>query len=125
MFLFLGRAGRSSALKGSAYGRLLDSCERGRTPQTYPGSPLIAMELLGDAGGRFVFCDLDGASLANIAEDARALGVPSDRVRLVQGDGVSTLDGELAGVEDLPEEDAAGAYLGLGSTHRALPRLRT
>ena len=26
----------------------------------------------------------------------------------------------LAGGEDLPEEDAAGAYLGLGSTHRAL-----
>jgi tetratricopeptide (TPR) repeat protein len=26
----------------------------------------------------------------------------------------------LAGVEDLPEEDAAGAYVGLGSTQRAL-----
>src|SRR5829696_6141103 len=26
----------------------------------------------------------------------------------------------IVGAEDLPEEDAAGAYLGLGSTHRAL-----
>jgi 23S rRNA (adenine2030-N6)-methyltransferase len=112
VFYFLERAaGCSSALKGSAYRRLLDPrerSERGRTPQTYPGSPRIAMELLGSAGGRFVFCDLDGASLANIAEDARALGVPARRVRLVQGDGVSTLDGEFA---SLTEDEAAGTFL--------------
>ncbi len=102
---FLERAGRSSALKRSAYHRLLDPHERGRTPPTYPGSPRIAMELLGSSGGRFVFCDLDGASLANIAEDARALGVPSSHVRLVKGDGVSTLDGELT------EDEAAGTFL--------------
>jgi hypothetical protein len=87
VFLFLERAVRSSVLEGSAYRRLLHPLERGRTPPTYPGSPLIAMELLGAAGGRFVFCNLDGASLANIAEDARALGVPSGRERLVQGTG--------------------------------------
>src|SRR5918995_621415 len=108
VFLFLERAGRSSALKGSAYRRLLDPRERGRTPPTYPGSPLIAMELLGGAGGRFVFCDLDDASLSNIAEDARALGLPAGRVRLVQGDGVSILDGELA---RLTEDDVAGTFL--------------
>jgi 23S rRNA A2030 N6-methylase RlmJ len=66
---------------------------------TYPGSPLIAMELLGDAA-EFVFCDLDGASLATIAQDVRALGVAVGRVRLVQGDGVSTLE----------EEEASGTY---------------
>lgn len=108
VFLFLERAGRSSALKGSAYRRLLDPHERGRTPQTYPGSPRIAMELLGSAGGRFVFCDLDGASLTNIAEDARALGVPADRVQLVEGDGVSTLNGEFAA---LTKDEVAGTFL--------------
>jgi 23S rRNA (adenine2030-N6)-methyltransferase len=108
VFLFLERAGRSSALKGSTYLRLLDLCERGRTPQTYPGSPLIAMQLLGDAGGRFVFCDLDGASLATIAEDTRALGIPSRHVRLVPGDGVSTLEEELAA---LTEKEASGTFL--------------
>jgi 23S rRNA A2030 N6-methylase RlmJ len=74
VFLFLERAVRSSVLEGSAYRRLLCLRERGKTPPTYPGSPMIAMELLGGAGGRFVFCDLDGASLAKVAEDARALG---------------------------------------------------
>ncbi len=108
VFYFLERAGRSSALKGSAYRRLLDPQERGMTPQTYPGSPRIAMELLGSAGGRFVFCDLDGASLANIAQDARALGVPAGRMRLVQGDGLSTLEDELAA---LTEEEAAGTFV--------------
>jgi hypothetical protein len=67
------------------------------------------MELLGSGGGSFVFCDLDGASLANIAEDARALRVPSGRVRLVQGEGVSTLDGELAALTE--EKEAAGTFL--------------
>jgi hypothetical protein len=46
--------------------------------------------------------------LANIAQDAQALGVSADLVRLVHGDGVSTLDGELAG---LTEEEAAGTFL--------------
>jgi 23S rRNA (adenine2030-N6)-methyltransferase len=108
VFLFLERASRSSVLKASAYRRLLDPRERGVPPQTYPGSPLIAMELLGAAGGRFVFCDLDGASLANIAQDARTLGVSEDLVQLVQRDGVSTLDGELAG---LSKDEAAERFL--------------
>jgi 23S rRNA A2030 N6-methylase RlmJ len=118
VFLFLERAVRSSALKGSAYRRLLDPRERSRTPSTYPGSPLIAMELLGGAGGCFVFCDLDGASLANIAEDARALGVPSGRVRLVQGDGVSTLEEELAA---LSEEEISGTFLHVDPYHPSEP----
>src|SRR5829696_1955377 len=84
VFLFLERAVRSSVLEGSAYRRLLFLRDRGETPPTYPGSPLIAMGLLGGAGARFLFCDLDGASLANIAEDARALGGRSGCVRLVQ-----------------------------------------
>jgi 23S rRNA (adenine2030-N6)-methyltransferase len=108
VFLFLERAGRSPALEGSAYRRLLYLRKRGRIPLTYPGSPRIAMDLLGSAGGRFVFCDLDGASLGNIAEDARALEIPSGRVRLVQGDGVSTLEEELAG---LTEEEASATFL--------------
>jgi 23S rRNA A2030 N6-methylase RlmJ len=108
VFLFMERAVRSSVLERSAYRRLLYLRERGETPPTYPGSPLIAMELLGGPGGRFLFCDLDGASLATIAEEARALGIPSDRARLVQGDGVSTLVEELA---RLSEEEASGTLL--------------
>jgi 23S rRNA A2030 N6-methylase RlmJ len=108
VFYFLEHANLSSALKSSAYRRLFDPRERGRTPPTYPGSPLIAMELLGGAGGRFVFCDIDGASLANITEDARALGIPSGRVRLVHGDGIPALKEELAG---LAEEGASGTFL--------------
>src|SRR5215217_5824416 len=73
VFLFLERGGSSAALEGSAYRRLLYLCRRGRTPQSYPGSPRIAMELLGRAA-EFVFCDLDGQSLATIAQDARLGG---------------------------------------------------
>jgi 23S rRNA (adenine2030-N6)-methyltransferase len=108
VLLFLERAVRSSVLEGSAYRRLLYLRDRGETPPTYPGSPLIAMELLGDTGGRFMFCDLDEASLANIAEDTRALGIPRARVRLVQGDGVSTLEEELARISD---EEASETFL--------------
>jgi 23S rRNA (adenine2030-N6)-methyltransferase len=106
-FAFLERAGRSPGLEGSAYSRLLARHGSGRAP-TYPGSPLIAMELLGDFGGHFLFCDLDGESLSNIAEDSRDLGVPLGRVRLVEGDGVSNLADELSG---LAEDKAAGTFL--------------
>ena len=107
VFLFLERAGSSAALEDSAYRQLLYLCGSGRTLQTYPGSPRIAMELLGNAA-EFVFCDLDGQSLATIAQDARALGVPSGRVRLLHGDGVSALEEELAA---LAEEEASTTFL--------------
>ncbi|HSK98887.1 MAG TPA: hypothetical protein VK869_00990 [Rubrobacteraceae bacterium] len=55
-----------------------------------------------------MFCDIDGASLANIAEDARALGVSAGRVRLVHGDGIPALEEELAG---LAEGEASGTFL--------------
>ncbi len=105
-FAFLERAGRSPGLQGSAYWRLLARHGSGKAP-TYPGSPLIAMELLGDVGGHFLFCDLDG-ELSNIADDSRALGVPLGCVRLVEGDGVSNLADELSG---LTEDEAAGTFL--------------
>jgi 23S rRNA (adenine2030-N6)-methyltransferase len=106
-FAFLEQAGRSPGLEGSAYWRLLARHRGGRAP-TYPGSPLIAMELLGDIGGHFLFCDLDGESLSNIADDSRVLGVPLGCVRLVEGDGVSNLADELSG---LTEDKAAGTFL--------------
>ncbi len=51
VFLFLERAVRSSVLEGSAYRRLLSLRDRGETPTTYPGSPLIAMGCSGAPGG--------------------------------------------------------------------------
>ncbi len=66
------------------------------------------MELLGNSAAHFVFCDLDSGSLSNIAEDARALGVPQSRVRLMEGDGVATLGHELS---ELTEEEVAGTFL--------------
>jgi 23S rRNA A2030 N6-methylase RlmJ len=120
VFYFLEHANLSSALKSSAYRRLLEPCERGSTPPTYPGSPLIALKLLKGAGEHFVFCDVDGASLANIAEDARALRVSAGRVRLVHGDGIPALEEELAG---LAEGEASGTFLHV-DPYRPLERER-
>jgi 23S rRNA A2030 N6-methylase RlmJ len=106
-FAFLAQAARSPGLEGSAYWRLLSRHVGGEAP-TYPGSPLIAMEVLSGARGHFVFCDLDAASLANIAEDARALEMPPGRVRLAEGDGVPTLGAEL---DELADDEAAGTFL--------------
>jgi 23S rRNA A2030 N6-methylase RlmJ len=105
-FAFLERAGRSSKLEGSSYGRLLARHAGGEVP-TYTGSPRIAMELLGNSAEHFVFCDLDGTSLTNIGEDARDLGVPVGRARLMHEDGVPALSGELSG---LSEEEAPGTF---------------
>ena len=105
-FAFMERSVRSPGLEGSAYARLLARHGGGEVPM-YPGSPSIAMELLGNAA-EFLFCDLDTESLRTIADDARALGISSGRMRLVEGDGVSTLGRELIG---LTEAEAAGTFL--------------
>lgn len=111
---FASRAARSPALGASAYRRLLaEHGGDGGAPTTYPGSPLIAMSLLGRedgraGGARFVFCDVDGGSLSTISEDARKLGLPGGRLRLVEGDGISEVARQLVG---LPEEEAAATFL--------------
>jgi 23S rRNA (adenine2030-N6)-methyltransferase len=103
-FAFMERSAHSPRLEGSAYARLLAHYGGGEEP-TYPGSPLIAMALLGEAA-EFLFCDLDTESLTTITDDARALGISSGRLRLVEGDGVSTLGRELLGLTE-----AAGTFL--------------
>jgi 23S rRNA A2030 N6-methylase RlmJ len=113
-FAFMERTDRSPGLEGSAYARLLARHCGGDAP-TYPESPLIAMELLGDAA-EFLFCDLDTESLRTIADDARVLGLASGRVRLVAGDGVSTLGRELAGLTE-----AAGTFLQVDPYHPLKP----
>ncbi|MDQ3637422.1 MAG: hypothetical protein M3426_05440 [Actinomycetota bacterium] len=111
---FASRAARSPALESSAYRRLLaEYGGDGETPTTYPGSPLIAMRLLGRregraGGARFVFCDFDGNSLSTISADARRLGLPEDRLRLVKGDGISEINRQLA---SLSEEEVDATFL--------------
>jgi len=112
---FAKEATRSPVLDGSAYRGLLKRYGRDGVPTTYPGSPLIAMTLLGSQGGyarvkEFVFCDLNRESLSTISESARELGLPEDHLRLVEGDGIAALGRELA---DLSREEAAATFLHL------------
>ncbi len=65
-FTFLKRAGHSPGLERSSYGRLLARHVGGEAP-TYLGSPRITMEMLRNTATHFVFCDLGGGSLSNIA----------------------------------------------------------
>lgn len=110
---FVKEAARSAILDASAYRRLLLRYGEGGVPKTYLGSPLIAMLLLGSdeeyaRGEEFVFCDLDGASLSTISQDARKLGLPEDRLQLVEGDGIAAIGRELA---NLSREEAAATFL--------------
>ncbi len=110
---FAAQTARSPTLEGSVYRRLLAKYGGDGVPTKYPGSPLIAMSLLGsdaerEEGTRFVFCDLDGNSLSTISEDARKLGLPEDRLRLVKGDGISEVNRQLAG---LSKEEAVATFL--------------
>ncbi|MGD9140385.1 MAG: 23S rRNA (adenine(2030)-N(6))-methyltransferase RlmJ [bacterium] len=96
IFHFLKNVNRSQALRTSAYNRTLEELEgmNGRVP-TYPGSPLIAMMLLRNSARSFIFCDIDAASLASIAQCAAWVGVDEDSVRCIKGDGVEALQEEL------------------------------
>jgi 23S rRNA (adenine2030-N6)-methyltransferase len=110
---FASEAKRSPVLDRSAYRWLLARYADDGVPKTYPGSPLIAMTLLGSYDGyargqEFVFCDFDGESLSTISEDARELGLPEDHLRLVEGDGIAAIGRELG---DLSREEAAATFV--------------
>ena len=99
-FHFLANAAREPVLAESAYYRVL----REFAPEVYPGSPQIAMRVLG-AETTFLFCDLDVDSLRNIESAAAELGLRPERVHTVARDGIAALDDALAGTAD-----AAGVF---------------
>ena len=84
--LFLSASAEIEPLRSSPYRRRILDFARGAEP-SYPGPPLLAMTLLGSAC-RYVFCDTDPASVADLRDARDRLGL-RDEVRVVQGDGLA------------------------------------
>ena len=83
---FLAASGENDLLQSSHYQRQLAGFVAGGEP-SYPGSPMLAMMLLGRAC-RYVFCDTDRASVDDLLAARDRLGL-QDRVRVVDGDGLA------------------------------------
>lgn len=84
--MFLGASSDIEPLRSSAYRRHIREFARGAEP-SYLGSPLLAMMLLGRAC-RYVFCDTDPASVADLRAARERFGL-RDKVRVVHGDGLA------------------------------------
>jgi 23S rRNA (adenine2030-N6)-methyltransferase len=108
VFFFADHASQMPALADSRYREILGHCEQDTHLIVYPGSPLIAMMLLGGSGSSFLFCDIDGESLSTIRESADERGLAENAVRVVERDGVATLLESLAAV---PAAEASAAFV--------------
>jgi 23S rRNA A2030 N6-methylase RlmJ len=84
--MFLRASAEIEPLRSSPYRRHILESARGAEP-SYPGSPLLAMMLLGRAC-RYVFCDTDPASVADLRAARERLGL-RDKVRVIHGDGLA------------------------------------
>jgi 23S rRNA A2030 N6-methylase RlmJ len=83
---FLRASSETEPLRSSPYRRHILELARGAEP-SYPGSPLLAMMLLGRAC-RYVFCDTDPASVADLQAARERLAL-RDNVRVIHGDGLA------------------------------------
>ena len=84
--MFLSASSDIEPLRSSPYRRHVLELGRGAAP-SYPGSPLLAMMLLGHAC-RYVFCDTDPSSVADLRASRERLGL-RDEVRVIRGDGIA------------------------------------
>ena len=84
--MFLRASAEIEPLRSSPYRRRVLELARGAEP-SYPGSPLLAMMLLGRAC-RYVFCDTDPASVADLRAARERLGL-RDKVRVIHDDGLA------------------------------------
>jgi 23S rRNA (adenine2030-N6)-methyltransferase len=92
---------RSEAIARSRYLALLRAVnDEAPTPQTYLGSPALAMQVLQDVAERFVFFDIEAPALANDVAYAGALDL-TGHVETVLGDSIA---GTLARLPDLDNE---------------------
>jgi 23S rRNA A2030 N6-methylase RlmJ len=102
VYFFHEQASTSARLANSPYARILRELETGGDLRVYPGSPFLAMRLLMRGPADFVFCDTDAESLADITDAALRLSIDGGRLRIIHGDGLSTvsqLGAELPPVE--------------------------
>jgi 23S rRNA A2030 N6-methylase RlmJ len=84
--MFLSASSEIEPLRSSPYRRHILELAGGAAP-SYPGSPLLAMMLLGHAC-RYVFCDTDPSSVADLRAARERLGL-QDQVRVIHGDGLA------------------------------------
>jgi 23S rRNA A2030 N6-methylase RlmJ len=84
--MFLSASLEIEPLRSSPYRRHILELARGAAP-SYPGSPLLAMMLLGHAC-RYVFCDTDPSSVADLRGARERLGL-QEEVRVIHGDGLA------------------------------------
>jgi 23S rRNA A2030 N6-methylase RlmJ len=84
--IFLSASAETEPLRSSPYRRHILELARGAEP-SYPGSPLLAMMLLGHAC-RYAFCDTDPASVADLQAARERLGL-RDKAAVIHGDGLA------------------------------------
>jgi 23S rRNA A2030 N6-methylase RlmJ len=84
--MFLSASSEVEPLRSGPYRRHILEFARGDEP-SYPGSPLLAMMLLGQRC-RYVFCDTDPASVAELRAARERVGL-RDKVRVIHGDGLA------------------------------------
>lgn len=108
VFHFLDHTKDSIALDNSAYAKLLRRFIENKPSMIYPGSPLMAMSLLTDKDSKFLFCDTDGKSIADITQSSKRLGLMDNAVTAVQGDGIDTISEALT---SLSAKDALKTFV--------------
>jgi hypothetical protein len=110
---FLAAAPRSAELARSRYYAIAGS-RASASPATYPGSPLLAMTILGNSSS-YLLCDLDPGSAADLRSSSRQFGLRHCEV--ASADGMAAVAAYLARGEgggdglvhvDPFEPDAAG-----------------
>lgn len=107
VFTMLREAPRAPAIEASRYVWLVRTLPPGDDEQPrYPGSARLAMEVLGDTAA-YLCCDLDPASVADLARSARELEL-TDIVRVERADGLGTV---WAAAQDLAPDAAAATVV--------------
>ena len=95
VYRLLARAHRAPVVERSVYLRLLREFGAGGPGARYPGSPRIAMAVLGRTAREYRLADTDPASAGDLRAVAARL-VGRNRVTVVEGDGVAALSAALA-----------------------------
>ena len=107
VFTLLREAPRAPAINASRFLGLVRTLPPGDNgAPRYPGSPRLAMEVLGDAA-TYLLCDLDPASVADLTRTARELDL-HDLALVERADGLATI---WAAAQRLAHDDAMETFV--------------
>ncbi len=110
IYHFIDQSSQQVWLRDSVYTAILTKMAAGDHLTDYPGSPLVAMNVLDEQQTHYLFADIDPESLTSIRAAGQQQQIDEDRLVIIEGDGAIALQ---QAADNIPPDEMPSTFVHL------------